>query len=126
MLALRPDVDVPAVPVLVSKPPDRSQERLVVPDSWDHQRLVSWGIGLEEPDFKDVGSHRVKLRLDSFDRFVPSRRRHVDEVPLSTKRLVEVLPGRLSVNFSGELLRRRRWLPWSAVIEFLEVFSVTG
>jgi hypothetical protein len=98
----------------------------MVPDSWDHQRLVVWGIGLEEPDFKDVGAHRAKLRLDSFDRFVPSRRRHVDEVPLSTKRLAEGLPGRLWVNFSGELLRRRRSLVSPAVIEFLEVLSVTG
>jgi hypothetical protein len=79
MFSLWPDVDIPAIAVLVPKPRDRPCQRIPVPHSGNHDRFAILSVGLEKADLKYFRGHGFDLALDGVHRPVASR--HVERAP---------------------------------------------
>ena len=50
-----------AIAILVAQPPNRANQGVMVPDTWDHDWFAVNGVGLEQPDLEHVGPHRLSL-----------------------------------------------------------------
>jgi hypothetical protein len=70
----RSDIDISSIAILVSKPCDRSYERIRIPNTRKHDCFLGARVGPEEADLEYIPSHGVHLPLNSLNRSIGSRR----------------------------------------------------
>jgi len=64
MLTSRPDVDVAAFTILTAQPGNGLDDLISIPDARDHDRLCWPCLWFEQPDFKQLRTHRCNLLAD--------------------------------------------------------------